>query len=111
MVVEKTVRIAERFLTITIIPDQQRDKIMISFNGGQIKAGQTGLISLLTGLHIKMEGHHLLERRVDQSIRFYGVDGFGVFFTSIAGIDAIFLFLFTEKITHRLLVGLITIGA
>ena len=57
-----------------------RDKRMISFNGGQIKAGQAGLISLLTGLHIKMEGHHLLEGRVDQSIRFYGVDGFGVFF-------------------------------
>ena len=58
-----------------------------------------------------MEGHHLLEGRVDQSIRFYGVDGFHVFFTIIAGIDAIFLFLFTEKIARSIFVALIAKGA
>ena len=62
------------------------------------------MITLLIGLHIKMEGHNLLEGRVDQSIRFGGVDGFNVFFAMIAGIDAIFVFLFTEKIAHRFFV-------
>ncbi len=33
------------FINVNLIPDMLWDKIMISFNGGQIKAGQAGLIS------------------------------------------------------------------